>query len=47
MKVVGEEKIDLILMSAHEEGRLEHVLFGGENDAIIRKMPCSIMLVKK
>ena len=47
VKVVREEKIDLILMSAHDEGRLEHALFGGENDAILRKMPCSIMLVKK
>jgi len=47
VKVVGAEKIDLIVMLAHEEGRLEHALFGGENDAIIRKMPCSILLVKK
>jgi nucleotide-binding universal stress UspA family protein len=47
VRVVSEEKIDLILMSAHREGRLEHALFGGEDDAILRKMPCSIMLVKK
>jgi nucleotide-binding universal stress UspA family protein len=45
--VVSEEKIDLIVMLAHEEGRIEHALFGGENDAIIRRMPCSILLVKK
>lgn len=45
-RVVREEKIDLILMSAHEEGRIEHALFGGQNDAIIRRMPCSILLVK-
>jgi nucleotide-binding universal stress UspA family protein len=47
VRVVKKEKIDLILLSAHEEGRLEHALFGGENDALLRKMPCSIMLVKK
>jgi len=46
-KVVLEEKIDLIIMLAHEEGRLEHFLFGRDNDAIIRRMPCSILLVKK
>jgi nucleotide-binding universal stress UspA family protein len=46
-KVVREEKIDLIVMLAHEEGRLEHALFGGDNDAIIRALPCSILLVKK
>lgn len=45
-RVVTEEKIDLLLMSAHEEGRIEHALFGGENDTIVRKMPCSILLVK-
>lgn len=45
-RVVSEEKIDLLLMSAHEEGRIEHALFGGENDTIVRKMPCSILLVK-
>jgi nucleotide-binding universal stress UspA family protein len=47
VKLVNEEKIDLVVVSSHEEGRIEHALFGGENDAIIRKMPCSIMLVKK
>lgn len=45
-KVVSEEKIDLIIMSAHEEGRIEHALFGGENDTIVRRMPCSVLLVK-
>ncbi len=45
-KLVREENIDLIIMNSHEEGRFEHALFGGENDAIIRRMPCSIMLVK-
>jgi nucleotide-binding universal stress UspA family protein len=46
-KVVEEEKIDLIVMLAHEEGRLEHFLFGHTNDAILRKLPASILMVKK
>ena len=46
-KVVDEKKIDLIIMLAHEEGRLEHFLFGRTNDAILRKLPASILLVKK
>lgn len=46
LKLVKDEQIDLLLMSAHEEGRIEHALFGGEDDAIIRMMPCSILLVK-
>ncbi|MGA3281164.1 MAG: universal stress protein [Smithella sp.] len=40
MKVIEEEKIDLVILRAHEEGRIERFLVGGSNDAIIRKMPC-------
>jgi universal stress protein A len=45
--VVKDEKIDLLILLAHEEWRLEHVLFGRANDEIIRRMPCSVMLVKQ
>jgi len=47
LKVLKEENIDLLIMLAHEEWRLEHFLFGRSNEEIIRKMPCSIFLVKK
>ena len=47
LKTVEEEKIDLLIMLAHEEWKLEHFLFGRSNDEIIRKMPCSILLIKK
>ncbi len=47
MKMVKEENIDLLIMLAHEEGYFEHFLFGRDNEELIRKMPCSIMLVKK
>ena len=47
MKVIEEAKIDLVILRAHEEGRIERFLVGGSNDAIIRKMPCSVFLVKK
>ena len=46
-KVIEEEKIDLLILLAHEEWRLEHILFGRANDEIIRRMPCSVMLVKQ
>jgi len=46
MQIADEENIDLIIMSAHKEGRLEQILFGYSNEKIIRKMPCSILLVK-
>ena len=42
---VEEASIDLILMLSRKEGRVEHHLFGKTNEAIIRKLPASIMLV--
>lgn len=45
-KVVESQNVDLILMLAHEEGRIEHFLFGRTNEAIIRKLPATVMLVK-
>lgn len=45
-KAVREEGIDLLIMLAHEEWHLEHFLFGRSNEEIIRKMPCSVLMVK-
>jgi nucleotide-binding universal stress UspA family protein len=45
MKVIEEEKIDLVILRAHKESRIERFLVSGSNDAIIRKMPCSVFLV--
>ena len=47
LEVAKEENIDLIIMLAHEEGHLEHFLFGRSKEEIIRKMPYSVLLVKK
>jgi len=47
LKTIEEEKIDLLVMLAHEEGHVEHLLFGRSTEELVRKMPCSIMLVKK
>jgi nucleotide-binding universal stress UspA family protein len=47
LKVVAEENIDLLILRSHEEGRLERMLVGGNNDEIIRAMPCSVFLVKQ
>jgi universal stress protein A len=46
LEVVKDEKIDLIILLAHEEGRIEHLLFGRDNEKLMRKMPCSILFVK-
>ncbi|TWJ33603.1 universal stress protein [Geobacter argillaceus] len=46
LKAVKELKIDLLIMLAHQEWRLEHFLFGRSNEEIVRTMPCSVLLVK-
>jgi universal stress protein A len=45
-KAVDTDKIDLLIMAHHEEDRIEHYFFSRDDEKIIRKMPCSIMLVK-
>ena len=45
LKVVKDEEIDLVVILAHEEGRLEHHLFGRTIEELTRRMPCSIFLV--
>ncbi len=47
LDAIRDEHIDLLVMLAHEEGPLEHFLFGRSNEELVRKMPCSIFLVKK
>jgi nucleotide-binding universal stress UspA family protein len=47
LKTIEAEDIDLLILRSHEEGRLERMLIGGNNDEIIRAMPCSIFLVKQ
>jgi len=47
LEAVKEKKIDLLVMLAHEEGHLEHFLFGRSNHELILKMPCSILFIKK
>jgi nucleotide-binding universal stress UspA family protein len=47
LNAVKEENIDLIILIAYEEGLLEHFIFGRSNKAIVRAMPCSILLVKQ
>lgn len=47
LKAIGREKTDLVILPAHEEGRLEHFLYGRGIDSLIRRMPCSILLVRE
>jgi universal stress protein A len=44
---IEKEKIDLLIMLAYEQWRLEHFFFGREIHEIVRRMPCSVLLVQK
>ncbi len=47
LNFVKQENIDLVIMLSHEEWRLEHFLFDRGTEEIVRKMPCSVFLVKE
>ncbi|HEY5996794.1 MAG TPA: universal stress protein, partial [Candidatus Deferrimicrobiaceae bacterium] len=45
-EAIARERIDLLVVPAHEESRFEHFLFGHLNEDILRTLPCSILFVK-
>ncbi len=46
LRAVEKGKADLIIMAAHEEGRIERIIYGRSTHEIVRKLPCSVLLVK-
>lgn len=46
LSLIREKHIDLLVITAHKEGRIEHFFFGDYDDELIRLMPCHILLVK-
>ena len=44
---IEENKIDLMVITAHEQGHLEHFLSGHNIRELVRKMPCSVFVVKR
>lgn len=47
LAAVKAHQIDLMILLAHDEGRIEHLFFNRSNNDLIRHLPCSVMLVKK
>ena len=45
-EIVEKEKIDLLIMPVHKKGHIEYYVFGHDRDEIVRKIPCSILLLK-
>ena len=46
VKTVEAEHIDVLIMAAHNETRIEHIVYGRINHEIVRRLPCSVFLVK-
>jgi nucleotide-binding universal stress UspA family protein len=47
LKVIEEEHIDLLILPSHAENRIEHYFSGRVAEKVIRKMPCSVLLVRQ
>jgi universal stress protein A len=47
MKVIEDERIDLVVLHAHKDSYWDHFFYGYRSDEIIRKIPCSVLLVKE
>ena len=45
-EVIEEKAIDLLVVPAHPEDKLEAFLFESVNRKLMREMPCSIMLLR-
>jgi nucleotide-binding universal stress UspA family protein len=46
LEAINAKRIDFLVMLAHEEDRFEHFLFGRSNEELVRRMLCSVILVK-
>ena len=46
-KFIEKEQIDLLVMAAHKQDHIEHFISGREIHDLVRKMPCSLFLVRR
>ena len=46
-EIVENERIDLLVIPVHKKGHVEYYLFAHDRDEIVRKMPCSVLLLKQ
>ena len=44
--VAEEEHVDLIVMSAHDHGRLRRLLMGSVTESVVRHAPCPVLTLK-
>jgi nucleotide-binding universal stress UspA family protein len=41
-----EEEVDLIIIATHGHTGVEHILFGGTAEKVVRKAPCPVLIVR-
>ena len=46
IRVAKEEQVDLIIIASHGHSGVEHLLFGGTAEKVVRKAPCSVLVVR-
>ncbi len=46
VKAASEERIDLIIIATHGHSGVEHLLFGGTVEKVVRKAPCPVLMVR-
>ena len=46
IRTAREKQIDLIVLSSHGRGFLEHMLLGSVTEKVVRKAPCPVLTVR-
>lgn len=46
LSTAGEEEVDLIIIATHGHTGVEHILFGGTAEKVVRKAPCPVLVVR-
>jgi len=46
IRLAREKQIDLIVLSSHGRGFLEHMLLGSVTEKVVRKAPCPVLTVR-
>lgn len=46
IQTADEENVDLIIIATHGHTGVEHILFGGTAEKVVRKAPCPVLVVR-
>jgi universal stress protein A len=46
IQAARQEKVDLIVIATHGHTGVEHLIFGGTTEKVVKKAPCPVMIVR-